>query len=99
MVALQFVPVNESEQDRAFATLVVAFVADPVERWLYPDAHQYLTHFPAFLSAFGGKAFAEKTVWRARRVFRRGPLVATARGPGRRRHRRRANGHRCTGKA
>jgi ribosomal protein S18 acetylase RimI-like enzyme len=64
MGALQVVPVQESEQDRAFDTLVVAFAADPVERWLYPEAHQYLTHFPAFLSAFGGRAFAEETVWR-----------------------------------
>jgi ribosomal protein S18 acetylase RimI-like enzyme len=56
--------VHENDQDRAFATLLVAFAADPVERWLYPEAHQYLTHFPTFLSAFGGKAFAEKTVWR-----------------------------------
>ena len=52
------------EQRRALDTLVVAFSADPVERWLYPEAYQYLTHFPAFLSAFGGKAFAEEIVWR-----------------------------------
>ena len=42
----------------------MAFAADPVERWLYPEAHRYLTYFPAFLSAFGGKAFARETVWR-----------------------------------
>jgi GNAT superfamily N-acetyltransferase len=64
MGALQVLPVHENDQDRAFATLLLAFAADPVERWLYPEAHQYLTHFPTFLSAFGGKAFAEKTVWR-----------------------------------
>ena len=64
MIARQVVPVHASEQDGAFATLVLAFAADPVERWLYPEAHEYLTHFPTFLSAFGGKAFAEKTVWR-----------------------------------
>ncbi|MFZ0918977.1 MAG: hypothetical protein WAN83_02705 [Candidatus Dormiibacterota bacterium] len=64
MVARQVVPVRAGEEDRAFATLVLAFAADPVERWLYPEAHQYLTSFPTFLSAFGGKAFAEKTVWR-----------------------------------
>jgi len=63
MGALQAVPVQEREQYRAFDTLVIAFTADPVERWLYPEAHEYLTHFPAFLSAFGGKAFAEETVW------------------------------------
>jgi len=42
----------------------LGFQADPVIRWFYPEARQYLTHFPEFLVAFGGKAFAEKTVWR-----------------------------------
>jgi ribosomal protein S18 acetylase RimI-like enzyme len=46
-----------------FATLVLAFAADPVERWLYSEPQQYLSHFPKFLAAFGGKAFAERTVW------------------------------------
>jgi GNAT superfamily N-acetyltransferase len=36
---------------------------DPVERWLYPGSQEYLTCFPAFLAAFGGRAFAEATVW------------------------------------
>ena len=30
---------------------------------MYPEARQYVTHFPAFLSAFGGRAFDEETVW------------------------------------
>jgi len=63
MIATQVVPVHESERKAALDTLVVAFTADPVERWLYPEAHRYLTHFPTFLSAFGGSAFAEHTVW------------------------------------
>jgi GNAT superfamily N-acetyltransferase len=41
----------------------LAFAADPVERWLYPEPRQYLSHFPRFLAAFGGRAFAERTVW------------------------------------
>ena len=64
MSAPSFSPVREDEQARALATLVSAFTDDPVERWLYPEMHQYLTHFPEFLGAFGGKAFAEQTVWR-----------------------------------
>src|SRR5277367_3679802 len=55
--------VGESEPQRAVATLISAFVADPVERWLYPDAHEYLTHFPVFVQAFGGRAFDERTAW------------------------------------
>jgi ribosomal protein S18 acetylase RimI-like enzyme len=64
MSALSFSAVGESDRDRVFATLVLAFAADPVERWLYPDPRQYLSHFPRFLAAFGGPAFAEQTVWR-----------------------------------
>jgi len=64
MSALSFSAVGESEQERVFATLVLAFAADPVERWLYPEPQQYLSHFPRFLAAFGGAAFAERTVWR-----------------------------------
>jgi ribosomal protein S18 acetylase RimI-like enzyme len=64
MSDLPFAPVEEDEQRTALDTLVLAFTADPVERWLYPEAQGYLSHFPTFLAAFGGRAFAEKTVWR-----------------------------------
>jgi hypothetical protein len=63
MSAISFSPVRDDEQARAFATLVSAFTDDPVERWLYPEPQQYLTHFPEFLAAFGGQAFDEQTVW------------------------------------
>jgi hypothetical protein len=29
----------------------------------YPDPHGYLTHFPVFVQAFGGRAFEERTAW------------------------------------
>ena len=54
MSALSFSAVGESDQDRVFATLVLAFAADPVERWLYPEPQQYLSHFPKFLAARPG---------------------------------------------
>jgi GNAT superfamily N-acetyltransferase len=57
-------PVDKTEQARVFATLVLAFAADPVEGWLYPESQQYLSHFPKFLFAFGDRAFAEQAVWR-----------------------------------
>jgi ribosomal protein S18 acetylase RimI-like enzyme len=59
----KFLTVREDEQQRALDVLVLAFAADPVERWLYPEARQYLTHFPEFLAAFGAKAFTHETVW------------------------------------
>ena len=64
MMAIAFAPVRDPERQRALDVLVTAFTADPVIRWMYPEAHRYLTHFPSFLVAFGGKAFAANTVWR-----------------------------------
>jgi ribosomal protein S18 acetylase RimI-like enzyme len=63
MSDVSFAPVLKADQAEALATLVSAFSNDPVERWLYPQSQQYLTHFPEFLKAFGGKAFDERTVW------------------------------------
>jgi GNAT superfamily N-acetyltransferase len=45
------------------ATIVSAFIADPVERWMFPEPLQYLSYFPTFVAAFGGEAFAQQTVW------------------------------------
>jgi GNAT superfamily N-acetyltransferase len=55
--------VNRHEQDRVIATVVAAFIADPVERWLWHEAWRYLTHFPAFVAAFGAAAFEADAVW------------------------------------
>jgi ribosomal protein S18 acetylase RimI-like enzyme len=54
--------VDQREQDRVMATVVAAFISDPVERWLWRDAWRYLTHFPTFVAAFGSAAFAEDAV-------------------------------------
>jgi GNAT superfamily N-acetyltransferase len=56
---------TSEERSRTLATLLSAFRADPVERWLYPDEKDYDEHFPEFLAAFGGEAFAHDTVWRS----------------------------------
>jgi ribosomal protein S18 acetylase RimI-like enzyme len=63
MSGVSFAPVNESDKARVVATLVSAFIADPVERWLFPEPLQYLTHFPVFVATFGGEAFRAETVW------------------------------------
>jgi hypothetical protein len=60
-VAIQ--TVAGDDQARVIATLVSALIADPVERWLYPEPVAYLTQFPAFVAAFGGAAFDRQTVW------------------------------------
>jgi ribosomal protein S18 acetylase RimI-like enzyme len=61
---LPFAPIDREGVSRTLDTLTAAFISDPVERWLYPEAQQYLTRFPRFLSAFAGRAFDERTAWR-----------------------------------
>lgn len=56
--------VQATEADQAIATLVLAFADDPHFRWLFPDARQYLDHFPAVLQSFAGVAFAGDAVWK-----------------------------------
>ena len=46
-----------SDHEQIIDTLVLAFSADPVERWLYSDPRAYLTDFPIFLTAFTAKTF------------------------------------------
>lgn len=64
MIDPAFSLLSEGEEQKALDVLVTAFIADPVIRWMYPDASGYLTRFPAFLRAFGGKAFTSRTVWK-----------------------------------
>jgi len=54
---------TQAERAKTFATLLSAFQADPVERWLYRGDQEYAEHFPSFLEAFGGGAFAHDTGW------------------------------------
>jgi hypothetical protein len=47
----------ETQIDHAIATLVLAFVTDPVARWMYDDPHQYLLHIPRLFRALGTSSF------------------------------------------
>ena len=64
MSELTVSPLGEDERSRALDTLVLAFAADPVERWLYPRPDSYLGSFRRFLAAFGGRAFDDQTAWK-----------------------------------
>ena len=57
------VALSADQWPRALATLVTAFINDPVERWLYPEPWAYLDHFPRFVEAFAGRAVAAGTGW------------------------------------
>jgi ribosomal protein S18 acetylase RimI-like enzyme len=48
-----------ADEARAIDTVVLGFVADPMTRWVWPHAHQYLAAMPKFARAFGGAAFAQ----------------------------------------
>jgi GNAT superfamily N-acetyltransferase len=49
--------ISPAEIDHAIARLVMAFVTDPVARWLYDDPHQYLLHMPRLFRALGTSSF------------------------------------------
>ncbi|HEV8387194.1 MAG TPA: hypothetical protein VGQ03_06190 [Nitrososphaera sp.] len=55
---------NEIRQGLVTSIMVVAFSADSVVRWVWPDPQQYLMHFLSLAKAFGGKAFADYTTLR-----------------------------------
>jgi GNAT superfamily N-acetyltransferase len=57
--AVQVIPA--ADRHRSVATLMLAFVADPIVRWAWPDAHSYSTYWPGFVEAFGGRAFDHGT--------------------------------------
>ncbi len=50
------IPLDQA--DRAIATLMLAFAADPMTRWSWPGAEGYLRNMPRLARAFGEKAFA-----------------------------------------
>jgi ribosomal protein S18 acetylase RimI-like enzyme len=50
-----------TDEDRAIATITMAFGNDPVTRWVFRDANTYLTYWPRVTQAFGGAAFANGT--------------------------------------
>jgi ribosomal protein S18 acetylase RimI-like enzyme len=50
-----------ADQGFAVDTVVLAFAADPIARWCWPEAHQYLAGMPSFTLAFAGAAFTHDT--------------------------------------
>jgi ribosomal protein S18 acetylase RimI-like enzyme len=63
MTTIPIKTATASDQDQIFATVVLAFTADPMARWSYPDPHKYLKYFPILVRAFGGKAFEHGTAY------------------------------------
>ena len=49
---------SEADTRLAAEIITLAFVADPITRWSWPDPGSYLAAMPRLVHAFGGKAFA-----------------------------------------
>lgn len=52
-----------SDEASIIDVLVRANWADPAARWVWPDSQRFLMHFPSFVRAFGGKAFAHGSAY------------------------------------
>jgi ribosomal protein S18 acetylase RimI-like enzyme len=52
-----------TDEAAVIAVITLAFSTDPVARWAYPNPHQYLTHMPPMVKAFGGKAVAHGSAY------------------------------------
>jgi ribosomal protein S18 acetylase RimI-like enzyme len=39
----------------------MAFGSDPIMRWLWPESHEYVNHFPSLVQGFGGRAFENRS--------------------------------------
>jgi GNAT superfamily N-acetyltransferase len=61
MAAEQVSISSTTDEDRAIATLTMAFADDAVTRWVLRDPLLYLTYWPPLVKAFGGAAFAGGT--------------------------------------
>lgn len=57
MTTISLKTATASDQDQTIDTIVLAFSADPMARWSYPDPHHYLRYFPDLVRKLGGKAF------------------------------------------
>lgn len=57
---------TRAQEQQLIDTLVLAFSADPVIRWFYPDPHDFLQSFPEFARSYGGKAFDHETAYYVR---------------------------------
>jgi len=41
--------VDPAEGPRAVSAQMLAFTSDPIMRWMWPEPHEYLRHFPALV--------------------------------------------------
>jgi hypothetical protein len=52
--------IRSADRRRGVATLTLAFAADPIMRWAWPDAYQYATYWPQIAEASGGRSITTR---------------------------------------
>jgi ribosomal protein S18 acetylase RimI-like enzyme len=55
-----------TDSPAAVGVITMGFSTDPVARWVYPEAADYLRWFPPFIRAFAGKAFETNSAYCAK---------------------------------
>jgi ribosomal protein S18 acetylase RimI-like enzyme len=58
MSRIEVKPVTLADESAAVDTIMLAFSADPMARWCWPDPHQYVEIMPGFTRAFASAGFA-----------------------------------------
>lgn len=61
LIASEVNPTTKAGIESVVATVLMAFSADPVARWVYPDPGDYMHYFPKFIRAFAGRSFSSGT--------------------------------------
>ncbi len=56
-------PAQQAGRDQVIHTISLGFAADPVARWIWPEAKTYSETMPRFVVAFAGKAFEQATAY------------------------------------
>lgn len=61
-VTVENVPI--ADQSKVINAVTLGFAADPVTRWVWPDAETYLDAMPEFVALFSGPGLDHQTVYR-----------------------------------
>jgi ribosomal protein S18 acetylase RimI-like enzyme len=54
VTGIQVRPASPADEQQAVGVITLAFAADPMARWAFPDPTTYLSVWPDFVRAFGG---------------------------------------------
>ena len=54
---------TEADKARVTDTIVLGFAADPILRWFFPEAKEFLSTFPTLMRLFGGRSFEHDSAY------------------------------------